>query len=138
MKEPTFKNGLIRVSTEFLTEVIIAATENRVPPDTIATGVYYDPASDAFVFVIHSEILSGRNELEPLKEIAQVTKADLTKFFEGFTGRTWGQPMKTDEFVSQGREVLRDYDKGHATDRELKSILKLIVEHFEEDEEGGE
>lgn len=135
MKENTFKNGLVRVSCEFLTEVIIAASNSKVPPDTIATGVYYDPSSDAFVFIIASEMLGTRKELDPIPEVAQVTKDDLAKFFEGFTGRTWGRPMSTDDFVEQGREVLSDFERGHATERELKTVLKLIIEHFEEEGE---
>jgi hypothetical protein len=135
MNERILKNGIVRVSTEFLTEVIITAAQGRVPADAIATGVYYDPQSDSFAFVISSEILPPRDELDNIVDVAGLTKADLASFFEGFTGRAWGRPMKADEFVSQGREVLRDFEKGEATDRELKSILKLIVEHFEDDDE---
>ena len=129
----TLKNGLVRVSTEFLTEVIISASQGRVPADAIATGVYYDPQSDSFVFVISSELLGPRKELDNIFDVASITRADLASFFEGFTGRAWGKPMSRNEFVEQGREVLADFEKGQATERELKSILKLIVEHFEEE-----
>lgn len=127
MSEAGRKNGFVKVSCEFITEVMVSASEGRIPPDSIVSGVYYEAGSDSFVFQISSEILPERKELELIPLITTLTKADLSRFFQGLTGRVWGEPWPREKLVEEIEDVLAEKIQSPVI---LMDLLRRLVKQF--------